>query len=418
MSEPTPDDPPVLAAPADGTPPIIATVPALARAIDELAHARGPLGVDTERAQSYRYSAKAYLLQLRRAGAGTSLIDPVAFEQGGATADLSSQAAALQDAEWIIHAASQDLPCLAEIGFLPRRLFDTELAGRLLGLPRVALGTMIETAFGVRLLKEHSAADWSRRPIPDEWLDYAALDVELLAELRDWLAERLVDAGKLDWAMQEFDHLARTAGQTPVPRADPWRRTNGIHHVRSQRGMAVVREVWLARDKIARESDRAPGRILADRSICELAALADESRSAPRRRLLGRADLRQIEGFRRRHSARYENTWLQALQRAQELSRPDLPPRTLPVDGPPPVRSWESRAPEAYARWSRLRAASLKIAAENTVPVENLIAPDLVRRVAWEPPDAKPLADRLAELGARPWQIGLLGGDFEAAVAG
>ena len=148
------------------------------------------MAVDAERAHGFRYSQRAYLIQLRRAGAGTHLIDPIAF---GQPADLSVRSAtALADAEWVIHAASQDLPCLYEVGLVPRTLFDTELAARLLGYPRVALGTMLEELLGVRLLKEHSAADWSTRPLPSEWLNYAALDVELLVELRDRLAAELV----------------------------------------------------------------------------------------------------------------------------------------------------------------------------------------------------------------------------------
>src|SRR5205807_1603166 len=218
---------------------------ALAEVIGRLAGGEGPVAVDAERASGYRYGQRAYLVQLRRAGAGTVLIDPIACPE------LAGVDAALADAEAVLHAASQDLPCLAEIGYRPQRLFDTELAGRLLGYPRVALGTLVEEILGYHLEKGHSAADWSVRPLREELLRYAALDVEVLVELRDALAEQLVEQGKTEWARQEFE--AVLAAGPPSPRSEPWRRTSGIHRVQSRRGLALVRELWTTRDRIARE---------------------------------------------------------------------------------------------------------------------------------------------------------------------
>ena len=163
-----------------------------------LAAGTGPIAVDAERASGYRYGQRAYLVQIRRSGSGSFLVDPVAFD------DLSPLADAINDAEWVLHAASQDLPCLAEIGLRPRELFDTELAGRLLGHPRVGLGAMTESVLGIGLEKGHAAADWSTRPLPEDWLRYAALDVEVLIDLRDALAAELDAAGKTEWARQEF----------------------------------------------------------------------------------------------------------------------------------------------------------------------------------------------------------------------
>ena len=184
---------PILDAPRDGVPEVIATPEGLDQLVRAFAGSTGPVAVDTERAQGYRYSGRAYLLQFRRQGAWTALVDPIPLIAGPG---LSGIQASLDDAEWIINAATQDLPCLVEAGLLPHRMFDTELAARLLGYPRVALGTLVEQLLGVRLLKEHSAADWSTRPLPKEWLAYAALDVELLMDLRDILSEQLREAGE------------------------------------------------------------------------------------------------------------------------------------------------------------------------------------------------------------------------------
>ena len=270
----------LLTEPSEGVPPLVTTPHALHKTVLALRGGLGPVAMDAERAHGFRYSQRAYLIQLRRAGSGTHLVDPAAF---GQPADLSALGAAVSDAEWVIHAAGQDLPCLYEVGLVPTTLFDTELAARLLGYPRVALGTMIEELLGVRLLKEHSASDWSKRPLPEEWLIYAALDVELLIELRHELADRLVEAGKWSWAEQEFAALVAGAGISPEPRRDPWRRTSGIHHVHTRRGLAYVAELWYARDAIAQRLDRAPSKILPDVAITELAAHKHPDRATLRK---------------------------------------------------------------------------------------------------------------------------------------
>jgi ribonuclease D len=384
----------LLTTPIDGVPALVTTPKALQETIDALRAGTGPVAVDAERAHGFRYSQRAYLIQLRRTGSGTHLVDPIAF---GQPADLSRLGAAVSDGEWVIHAANQDLRCLYEVGLVPKALFDTELAARLLGYPRVALGTMIEELLGVRLLKEHSASDWSHRPLPEEWLIYAALDVELLIDLRDQLANKLVETGKWPWAEQEFAALVASAGVGPEPRRDPWRRTSGIHHVHSKRGLAYVAELWYARDAIAQQLDKAPSRILPDAAITELAAHKHPDR----------ATLRRIPAFSRRQARRAEATWLAALEAVQQMPDSDLPPMHIPNDGPPQSRVWPAKNPGAAARLAAVRGELLTIAERYELPMENLITPDHLRRLAWRPPS--PLTyesvDRaLASLGARPWQ--------------
>lgn len=389
----------LLTEPAEGTPAVVDTPAALDRAIEALRAGRGPVAVDAERAHGFRYSQRAYLVQLRRSGSGTHLIDPLPF---GEPADLGALGTAIADAEWIIHAASQDLPSLYEIGLVPRQLFDTELAARLLNYPRVALGTMLEELLGVRLLKEHSAADWSTRPIPAEWLTYAALDVELLGKLRDVLARQLEQTGKLDWAAQEFAALVAGAGVSPPVREDPWRRTSGLHKVRNRRQLAYVVELWCARDAIARRLDRAPSKILSDLVITELATAPDPA-----------AALRTIGGIGRRQVRRFDAEWLAAVHAAARRSESELPPLHRPVEGPPQPRLWLSKNPAAAARLTAARDAVGALAAALELPVENVLTPDHLRRLAWSPPE--PLTEQavdeaLAGLGARPWQRELVVG--------
>jgi ribonuclease D len=394
---PEPETPPApLLELRDGLPRVVADDDALAEVVEAVASGRGPVAVDAERASGYRYSSRAYLVQLRREEAGTALVDPIGIH------DLSGLQRAIGNTEWILHAATQDLPCLAEIGLRPATLFDTELAGRLLGYPRVGLATLVETIVGRRLRKEHSAVDWSTRPLPEPWLEYAALDVEVLIELRDALADELEQTGKAAWAQQEFDHLVLAAPQGP--RQDPWRRTSGMHRARGRRAVAAVRELWLVRDEIARQRDVTPGRILPDSAIVEAA------NALPR----DRATLLAVKGFTGRGAQRYAGRWVEALQTARALPEDELPPLGARYDGPPPPRAWADRDPVAAARLAKARADLKERADSLHLPVENLLTPDYVRRLLWEPPadaDAKDLpdlvAERLTELGARRWQVEL-----------
>jgi ribonuclease D len=377
----------------DGLPPVVDTPEALAETIAALAAGTGPVAIDAERASGYRYSARAYLVQLRREGATTALVDPIAFR------DLSALDEALGGAEWILHAATQDLACLAEIGLRPTTLFDTELAGRLLGYPRVGLATLVESVVGYSLRKEHSAVDWSTRPLPEPWLEYAALDVEALIELRTILGRELEEAGKAEWARQEFEHLVTA---TPNgPRQDPWRRTSGMHRARGRRAVAAVRELWLARNEIAERRDVTPGRIIPDSSIVEAAKAMPRDKTA----------LGALRGFRGRGAERYASQWVEALEAARTMPEEELPPTAARLDGPPPPRAWVERDPVAAARLATARAGLKALSEEHRLPVENILTPDFVRRLLWSPPTGPDLEEAvtrtLRDLGARPWQIEL-----------
>ncbi|MGW4870270.1 HRDC domain-containing protein [Streptomyces chartreusis] len=376
--------------PREGIPPVIADADALAEVIAAFAAGSGPVAVDAERASGYRYGQRAYLVQLRRAGAGSALIDPVACP------DLSGLGEALSGVEWVLHAATQDLPCLREIGMVPTRLFDTELAGRLAGFPRVGLGAMVEGVLGFVLEKGHSAVDWSTRPLPEPWLRYATLDVELLVDLRDALEKELDRQGKLEWARQEFDAIA--SAPPAEPRKDPWRRTSGMHKVRRRRQLGVVRELWQARDRIAQKRDVSPGKVLSDAAIVEAALAVPGNVHA----------LAALNGFGHRMGRRQLEQWQAAVDRAKALSEAQLPTPGQPVAGPPPPRAWADKDPAAAARLSAARAAVSALAEQLNMPQENLITPDTVRRVCWEPPkevSAETVAEALAGHGARPWQV-------------
>lgn len=361
---------------------VVDTPQGLDQAVEALAAAEGPFAVDSERAGGYRYSQRAYLVQVRRGDSDVFLIDPVPF------AGLDPLAELLGSDEWILHAASQDLPCLTELGLVPPSLFDTELAGRLLGKERVGLGPLLAETLDVHLAKQHSAADWSSRPLPNAWLEYAALDVQYLADLRSHLIQELQDSGKDEWARQEFMHELEVRPRGPRP--EPWRRTSRIADARSRRSLAVVRELWTVRDEIARELDRAPGRLVNDRAIMALATRDPLPRSLP----VGRT-------FRVQRAR-----WEEAYARALALDASELPPRRGPRhEGLPDPRNWKNVNPEAAERLTLVKATIGELAEEYAVPQENLLSPAIQRAIAWQSDDVR---EALEQTDARPWQIDLV----------
>jgi ribonuclease D len=385
--------------PAGGVPKLSVSAADIAAAAAQLADGHGPFAVDAERASGFRYSNRAYLIQIRRDGAGSVLIDPVSHG-GDALAVLRPVAEVLNTGEWILHAADQDLPCLAEVGMRPPALYDTELAGRLAGFDRVNLAAMVQRLLGLGLAKGHGAADWSQRPLPEAWLNYAALDVEVLIELRGAIAAVLAEQGKTGWAAEEFEYL-RNLVASPT-RRDRWRRTSGIHRVRDRRALAAVRELWTVRDRIAQRRDIAPGRILPDSAIVE-AALANPTSVD---------DLVALPVFGGRKQRRSATTWLAALRAARE--NPSSPDESEPAIGPPPAVRWARRRPEAAARLDAARAGLTELSQQVSVPAENLISPELVRRLCWDWDDgrivdAESAIDEFLSAGqARNWQRSLV----------
>lgn len=368
---------------------VITDAAGLADAVSRLAAGSGPVAVDVERASGFRYSQRAYLVQVFRRGSGVFLFDPPAV------GDFSTLQAAIGEDEWVLHAASQDLPSLRELALEPPTIFDTELAARLLGHARVGLGAVVEDTLGIALAKAHSASDWSTRPLPQAWLEYAALDVEHLVDVRDVLHAELVEQGKTGFAAEEFRAVL---DRTPKPpREDPWRRLSGLHTVRGRRALAIARELWTAREEYAREQDVAPGRLVPDRAL--VAALIADPKT--------KHDLAQVKEFTGRASRSQLDRWWAAFEAGRAAT--DLPLERAPGgDTLPPARAWPDRNPEADARLKAARPAVEARAEELRMPTENLLTPDMLRRVAWSPPDpprASSVGAALAELGARPWQI-------------
>ena len=396
-----------LLAPAAGVPQLIDDEPAFEKALRELELGTGPFAIDAERASGFKFSARAYLIQIKRQGGGLHLIDPIPFGPNHRLFIELNEL--LQSDEVILHASTQDLPCLRELGISPKKLFDTELGGRVAGLPRVGLGPLLESLMEVSLAKEHSAADWSQRPLPQEWLNYAALDVELLVELREKVYGLLASANKWEWASEEFQAILDSP--PPPPRVDPWRRTSGMHKIKKRNQLAIVRALWTVRNEIAQEVDISQGRLLSDAAIVEIASVA-HVKTLKTKKDLERA-LRPL-GLRARWMGNAAS-WLSAISDALALAEDQWPQARTDSDSLPPIKIWRERFPEKYAPLTHAKALLLAKADELSIPLENMITPEYIRRICWNAPKGE-VAHALATLGARSWQIEIAAPILESAL--
>ena len=332
------------------------------------------------------------------------LIDPLPLD------DLRTLDAAIADAEWVLHAASQDLPCLAELGLRPRRLFDTELAARLAGFERVGLAALTEQLLGYTLEKHHSAADWSTRPLPESWLTLRRAR-RRAARRPARLARRRADrAGQARTGRpRSSPRWSPGARQPPRSRPDPWRRTSGIHRIRGARAQARVRALWYARDDVAARRDSAPGRVLPDSAIVAAAEIDPKDERT----------LLTLPGFGGRSVRRLARIWLDAL---------DDGPRACPTTPCRPTRRSTARhrriaGPNA-TRWRR-PAGPLPRGGHDDGRRAHAAAgkPDQprTRSAGWPGPRRKTSPRRrsaatLRGYGARPWQVGLIATDLATAL--
>lgn len=347
-----------------------------------------PYAIDAERASGFKYSQRAYLLQISSATSDIYLIDPTSIK------DLTPLRQLLNNKSWILHAATQDLPCLFELELKPGEIFDTELAARLLSLPHVGLGGLLEDELQITLDKEHSAADWSKRPLPQDWLVYAALDVEFLHQLRKSLTQKLIDNNKLNLAQQEFKALC--SWQSPGLRNDPWRRTSGMHEVRGGQDSAIVRQIWLKRDEIAQQRDIAAGRVLNDAGIVEIAAKKPKTVQ----------ELKDLASIKYRPAKNDAEIWFEQLQIALQMGPDQWPVKQKGAESYPAPKSWLEKRPEAYHRLQFVKAQLHKLSEELLIPVEHLCSPDLVKKWCWDKPtdQLETINEWLISQGARDWQ--------------
>jgi ribonuclease D len=402
-----------LITPRHGVPEVISNESDFEKLIAQLLNGSGPLAIDAERASGYRYSQRAYLIQIYRENGGLHLIDPIPLKDSKLWEKFNKEFSAY---EWVIHASTQDLPCLIDVGLKPELLFDTELGARIAGCDRVGLGPLAESLLELQLAKEHSAVDWSIRPLRPEWITYAALDVDILLDIRYSVEKLLTEQNKLKWAKQDFASILKNYQNyvfSDEAKPERWRRTSGMHKVRDRLTMAIVRDLWFSRDELGREIDLAPGRVLGDEAIIELATKRPDNLEA----------VAKVIGRRTRLEAPPFNRWLNVLNLALKTPLDQQPELRVPSQSLPPIKIWKDRNPLGYARLTHARAALIELSTQIQTPTENLVTPELVRRICWqEPPTSNSeyqdfVIEQLNKTGARPWQIELVTPAISAALS-
>lgn len=389
-----------LLTPRAGVPEVISTEAKFEEMIARLLKGNGPIAIDAERASGYKYSQRAYLIQIYRNNGGLHLIDPIPFIGSGLWQKFNEN---FSKYEWVIHASTQDLPCLLELGLDPQTLFDTELGARIAGCPKVGLGPLSESLLELQLAKEHSAVDWSIRPLKPEWLTYAALDVDVLLDIREKVEALLIEKNKLNWAKEDFASVLKNfkLKQDQPAKPDRWRRTSGMHKVRDRLNMTIIRDLWMSRNELAQELDLAPGRVLGDEAIVEIAIKRPTTAEA----------MAKVISWRTKLDAPPFGRWLAVLNKSLLTPLDEQVEIRVPSTAMPPIKIWKDKNPLGYARLTHARAKIAELSVAIEVPAENLITPELVRKLCWELPPVDQskyeeyVASQLKSYGARDWQI-------------
>ncbi len=246
---------------------LVTTTEQLARVVAACTGA-ARLAIDTEANSRHHYPEHVCLVQIAVADL-VFLIDPLAVS------DLSPLAPVLADpsVEKLLHGADYDLRGLhRDWGLTIVNVFDTYVAARLVGLEEVGLAALLRDVIGVEIPKDPrlQKQDWSRRPIQDVALAYAAEDVTHLGQLRDALAQRLHEKGREAWAAEEFARLEEIRYSPPDP-------GHGLFSMKEARGLggrglAVMKALLAFRDDTARRSDRPPAFVVPNSLLGELAA--------------------------------------------------------------------------------------------------------------------------------------------------
>jgi ribonuclease D len=349
------------------------------------------IALDCEAAGFHRYSDRLCLIQIST-DTRTYVVDPLAFDPSEVLR------APLEDAgvQVVMHGADFDLRLLhRDLGIRLRGLFDTQVAAALLGEPALGLQALLQETLGISLPKKYQRADWAARPLPEEMLEYAADDTRHLMSLADVLSHRLREATRMAWVQEECEVLEANALRVPdAPPEDPVTRVKGARDL-APREVTALREALEWRDRIARDRDRAPFRVVGDAPLVEAVLL----------RPLDRRQLGAIKGFPQGLARQEGDDLLDRLDRVARLHDQDLRPyprsnRRGP--GRPP--------PEIEALAERLRAARSRRADSLGLDRGTLLSNAVLMAVALENP--RDVAALARVDGIRSWQVEAAGSDL------
>ncbi|MEN8374597.1 MAG: HRDC domain-containing protein, partial [Gemmatimonadota bacterium] len=354
------------------------------RALVDEFFGRPVIAVDTEAAGYHRYLDRVCLVQLT-ADEDTAIIDALAVDSLQPLSSLLSD----PETEIVFHDADYDLRLLDRDHKLRvARLFDTKVAAQFLGDRQIGLSNLLDEQLGVLVEKKYQRADWARRPLPQEMLEYAAEDTRHLPNLRRRLCARLEEAGRLEWALEEFELVRRTRheenGAVPA-----FLRLKGARDF-TPRQLAVLREVHDWREEEGRRRDRATFRVMSREALMEIA------RAGPR----DGSSLGAIKGVSPRLAGSPAGRALmEAVRRGQATS--DLPS--------PPPRGKRRARPTASedARAERIRVVRDEAAERLDLERGFLLPKWLIERIASAAPLDREELLRVPDV--RRWQVDALG---------
>ena len=360
------------------------SIEAVDRFLAELGQPRA-IAIDTEGASFHRFVDRIYLLQLSTEQ-HHAVIDPLPIGTPERLGKL------LQDrkVEVVLHDADYDLRLLRkDYGWQVNALFDTRVASQLLGLRAFGLAALLEQFFSIKLDKKHQRADWSMRPLSADMLEYAALDTRWLLDLRTRLRSDLEQAGRWHWAQEEFERAEGT--QWSGDESQAFLKLKGARDL-TRRELALLRELVVWRDEIARELDRATFRVAGNEVLLDVARQAPTSSS----------ELSRVKGFPRSMSESRTQGVLDAVRRGSAVPESDLP------RFPKAVR-WD-RDPDFDDRVGRLKAIRDAAAERLALDPGVLCSRDRMEAVARKMPSSLEAFEEIPEM--RRWQVEVLGEGF------
>ncbi len=363
--------------PADGIlpPPVRVTTPAELDALVRDLAAAPVVAIDTESNSLFAYWEQVCLIQFSTPDQDY-VVDPLGLpDHLAALGPLLANPAQTK----IFHAAEYDILCLKrDYGFEFNTIFDTMVAARTLGWPQVGLGPILETHFGVKLNKKYQRADWGRRPLTVEQIDYARRDTHYLCALRRQLVDELTAAGRLEEALEEFARLTQVKPEPNTPAPGAFWQVSGARDLTPAQA-AVLREVYQYREEQAQHADRPPFKVMSEQTLLEIA------QRCPRQL----DELRPVTGMTPSQLRRHAAELLKAVRRGL-AAPPPQPPQT--VSDPDDVRERYDR----LRQWRKLKGQSRGVESDVIVPREAL------REMALRAPRTLAELSAIPQLG--PWR--------------
>jgi len=367
------------------SPPVwVATQTELRALVKDLSK-RTSVAIDTESNSLYAYREQVCLIQFSTADTDY-LVDPLALDH----ITLLGEIFASPKIEKIFHAAEYDLICLKrDFGFSVTNIFDTRWAVRVLGYARDGLDGLLGERFGITVNKKYQKADWGKRPLSAEQINYARFDTHYLLPLKEMLQAELEEKDLLQLACEDFER----ACNVEIPAAKPvlWERMANNHGF-TPRDLTILKEVYECRERIAEELDRPTFKVMGDKQLFEIVHMPPQHLDE----LFGL-------GLSNKQVMRWGKAVLQAVKKGQSapIVKPQQPER--------PDEAYLSRL-DALKTWRKNAARKMQVESDVILPRQ------LMEMIAESAPRSMPkLSDLLA---SSPWRLARFGPQILDAVKG